>query len=85
MREIEIKNKILRDYMSVVLEQEKMSLGQFLNIDKVCSLDEIEGFMRKEKLLSLKKANTLLNTVLTIRQRQLEQELRENKKGGARE
>ena len=84
MREIEIKNKILRDYMSVVLEQEKMSLGQFLNIDKVCSLDEIEGLMRKEKLLSLKKANTLLNTVLTIRQRQLEQELRENKKGGAR-
>ena len=84
MREIEIKNKILRDYMSVVLEQEKMSLGQFLNIDKVCSLDEIEGFMRKEELLSLKKANTLLNTVLTIRQRQLEQELRENKKGGAR-
>lgn len=84
MREIEIKNKILRDYMSVVLEQEKMSLGQFLNIDKVCSLDEIEGLMRKEKLLSLKKANTLLNTILTIRQRQLEQELRENKKGGAR-
>ncbi len=84
MREIEIKNKILRDYMSVVLEQEKMSLGQFLNIDKVCSLDEIEGLMRKEELLSLKKANTLLNTVLTIRQRQLEQELRENKKGGAR-
>ena len=84
MREIEIKNKILRDYMLVVLEQEKMSLGQFLNIDKVCSLDEIEGFMRKEELLSLKKANTLLNTVLTIRQRQLEQELRENKKGGAR-
>ena len=84
MREIEIKNKILRDYMSVVLEQEKMSLGQFLNIDKVCSLDEIEGFMRNEELLSLKKANTLLNTVLTIRQRQLEQELRENKKGGAR-
>lgn len=84
MREIEIKNKILRDYMSVVLEQEKMSLGQFLNIDKVCSLDEIEGLMRKEELLSLKKANTLLNTVLTIRQKQLEQELRENKKGGAR-
>ena len=84
MREIEIKNKILRDYMSVVLEQEKRSLGQFLNIDKVCSLDEIEGLMRKEELLSLKKANTLLNTVLTIRQRQLEQELRENKKGGAR-
>ena len=84
MREIEAKNKILRDYISVVLEQEKMSLGQFLNIDKVCSLDEIEGFMRKEELLSLKKANTLLNTVLTIRQRQLEQELRENKKGGAR-
>lgn len=84
MREIEIKNKILRDYMSVVLEQEKMSLGQFLNIDKVCSLDEIEGLMRKEKLLSLKKANTLLSTMLTIRQRQLEQELRENKKGGAR-
>lgn len=84
MREIEIKNKILRDYMSVVLEQEKMSLGQFLNIDKVCSLDEIEGLMRKEELLSLKKANTLLNTILTIRQRQLEQELRENKKGGAR-
>ena len=84
MREIEIKNKILKDYMSVVLEQEKMSLGQFLNIDKVCSLDEIEGLMRKEELLSLKKANTLLNTVLTIRQRQLEQELRENKKGGAR-
>lgn len=84
MREIEIKNKILRDYMLVVLEQEKMSLGQFLNIDKVCSLDEIEGFMRKEELLSLKKANTLLNTILTIRQRQLEQELRENKKGGAR-
>lgn len=84
MREIEIKNKILRDYISVVLEQEKMSLGQFLNIDKVCSLDEIEGLMRKEELLSLKKANTLLNTVLTIRQRQLEQELRENKKGGAR-
>lgn len=84
MREIEIKNKILRDYMLVVLEQEKMSLGQFLNIDKVCSLDEIEGLMRKEELLSLKKANTLLNTVLTIRQRQLEQELRENKKGGAR-
>lgn len=70
--------------MLVVLEQEKMSLGQFLNIDKVCSLDEIEGLMRKEELLSLKKANTLLNTVLTIRQRQLEQELRENKKGGAR-
>ena len=66
MREIEIKNKILRDYMSVVLEQEKMSLGQFLNIDKVCSLDEIEGFMRKEELLSLKKANTLLNTILRI-------------------
>ena len=84
MREIEIKNKILRDYMSVVLEQEKMSLGQFSNIDKVCSLDEIEGLMRKEELLSLKKANTLLNTILTIRQRQLEQELRENKKGGAR-
>lgn len=84
MREIEIKNKILRDYMLVVLEQEKMSLGQFLNIDKVCSLDEIEGLMRKEELLSLKKANTLLNTILTIRQRQLEQELRENKKGGAR-
>ena len=84
MRKIEIKNKILRDYMLVVLEQEKMSLGQFLNIDKVCSLDEIEGLMRKEELLSLKKANTLLNTVLTIRQRQLEQELRENKKGGAR-
>ena len=84
MREIEIKNKILRDYISVVLEQEKMSLGQFLNIDKVCSLDEIEGLMRKEELLSLKKANTLLNTVLTIRQRQLEEELRENKKGGAR-
>ena len=84
MREIEIKNKILRDYMSVVLEQEKMSLGQFLNIDKVCSLDEIEGLMRNEELLSLKKANTLLNTILTIRQRQLEQELRENKKGGAR-
>lgn len=84
MREIEAKNKILRDYISVVLEQEKMSLGQFLNIDKVCSLDEIEGLMRKEELLSLKKANTLLNTVLTIRQRQLEQELRENKKGGAR-
>ena len=84
MREIEIKNKILRDYMSVALEQEKMSLGQFLNIDKVCSLDEIEGLMRKEELLSLKKANTLLNTILTIRQRQLEQELRENKKGGAR-
>lgn len=84
MREIEIKNKILRDYISVVLEQEKMSLGQFLNIDKVCSLDEIEGLMRKEELLSLKKANTLLNTILTIRQRQLEQELRENKKGGAR-
>ena len=84
MREIEIKNKIVRDYMSVVLEQEKMSLGQFLNIDKVCSLDEIEGLMRKEELLSLKKANTLLNTILTIRQRQLEQELRENKKGGAR-
>ena len=61
-----------------------MSLGQFLNIDKVCSLDEIEGLMRKEELLSLKKANTLLNTILTIRQRQLEQELRENKKGGAR-
>ena len=40
--------------------------------------------MRKEELLSLKKANTLLNTILTIRQRQLEQELRENKKGGAR-
>ena len=72
MREIEIKNKILRDYMSVVLEQEKMSLGQFLNIDKVCSLDEIEGLMRKEELLSLKKANTLLNTILTIRQRLLE-------------
>ena len=84
MREIEAKNKILRDYISVVLEQEKMSLGQFLNIDKVCSLDEIEGLMRKEELLSLKKANTLLNTILTIRQRQLEQELRENKKGGAR-
>ena len=84
MREIEIKNKIVRDYMSVVLEQEKMSVGQFLNIDKVCSLDEIEGLMRKEELLSLKKANTLLNTILTIRQRQLEQELRENKKGGAR-
>ena len=66
MREIEIKNKILRDYMLVVLEQEKMSLGQFLNIDKVCSLDEIEGLMRKEELLSLKKANTLLNTILRI-------------------
>ena len=84
MKKIEAKNKILRDYISVVLEQEKMSLGQFLNIDKVCSLEEIEGFMRKEELLSLKKANTLLNTILTIRQRQLEQELRENKKGGAR-